>query len=231
MAFHIPVLVDEVINYLAPKEGGIYLDCTLGGGGHIEALAKKTSRTRFIGIDQDSEALAYAKRRLTPFAPRIKLFQENFINLSRVIKEAGIDTVDGILFDLGVSFHQLTTPARGFGFDIDGPIDMRMNQSQPQSAFELIKTVDLLTLKNILKAYGEVRHAGRIAKSIIRSRNQLATTSDLKNIIAQTVPYRYLRKNLAQVFQAIRISVNNELVNLKSALAHTIQVLKKKDGL
>lgn len=231
MDFHVPVMVEEVLHYLDLKEGGVYLDCTTGGGGHLKAIAEKTSTARLIGIDCDQEALEFAEYRLSPFAPRIRLTRANFRNLKAVLKFLEVDEVDGILFDLGVSLHQLAEAHRGFGFDVDGPLDMRMDLDSTARAQDLINHANVISLRDTLKNYGEVRNASQLARNILDSRTRIKTTQDLRNVIARSVPARYLKKTLAQVFQAIRISVNSELDNLKVGLTQAQEVLKKKAGL
>lgn len=230
MTFHNPVMVNEVLHYLNLHDAGVYVDCTLGGGGHLAALAETAPAARFIGLDADPEAIQFARRRLDHIGPRLQLVLSNFRHLDTVLAELGANEVDGIIFDLGVSLHQLTTATRGFSYDTDGPLDMRMDPAQPQDAARLVRNGNYETIREILKDLGEVHNPGKIAWLIDRQKHQLKTTGDLQRLVAQAVPRRYLKKNLAQVFQALRIAVNDELGNLSQGLEASARLLKKKDA-
>ncbi len=229
MPFHIPVMVEETIKYINPHNKGIYLDCTVGGGGHLKALIEKTTTAQFIGIDCDPAALQSSAENLQPYRARVKLVKGNFIHLKSILKNLDVDKVDGIIFDLGVSYYQLTNPQRGFGYDIDGRIDMRMDPELKLDGLTLIRQSNLEELTSILSRFGEVRNSRYIARGIYQNRNRIETTTDLRRIISRLVPGKYLKKTLSQVFQAFRIVVNNELENLKIGLTEASGALKKKD--
>jgi len=228
MTFHNPVMVKEVLHYLNPQIKAVYVDCTLGGGGHLAALAEHVPGARLVGLDTDSEAIQFARTRLAQFSSRLQFVLTNFRHLDSALAELGINQVDGILFDLGVSLYQLTTASRGFSYDADGPLDMRMDPARPQDASRLVRDSNYETMRGILKDYGEVHNPGKIARLIDQQKQRLNTTGDLGRLIAHAVPRRYLRKNLAQVFQALRIAVNDELGSLSQGLEASARLLKKK---
>jgi 16S rRNA (cytosine1402-N4)-methyltransferase len=219
-AYHVPVLVEEVVDGLVIDPAGIYLDATAGGGGHSRAiLAALGPEGRLIAVDRDPEAVAETGRALAGYGARVRVVQGEFAALRRTAEEAGVDAVHGILFDLGVSSHQLDTPVRGFGFREEGPLDMRMDPEVSEPAAALIARADESELTRLLYDYGEERQARRIARSICRLRLErpLETTADLRRAVERTHPER-LTKTLARVFQALRIAVNDELTQLERGL-------------
>ena len=190
--FHTPVMVREVIASLRCRAGAIYVDGTVGGGGHAEAILLSTAPDGLlIGIDADGEALREAEKRLAPFGKRKILVKGNFADMDAILAERNIEKVDGILLDLGVSSHQLDTAERGFSFSMDAPLDMRMDRSRGTSAYDLIHTLSGEELERIIRDYGEERRARRIARSIVESRNHspLRTTADLADLVVRAFPH------------------------------------------
>lgn len=226
---HIPVLLEEVLEALNIKEDGIYVDCTLGGAGHSSEIVKRLSpKGRLIGIDQDMNAINAAKERLKEYE-NIAYVHNNFYNIDEILKEQGIDKVDGILMDLGVSSHQLDTAERGFSYMKDAPLDMRMNRDEIFSAYQVVNQYSEEELFRIIKEYGEERFAKRIAKAIVveRSNKPIETTFQLVEIIKKVIPMK-LQKNghpAKKTFQAIRIEVNKELQILNKALEDSVNSL------
>ena len=222
---HIPVMAREVTEYLDPAAGKTIVDCTLGGGGHAAELVTRNPKLAVIGFDQDQEAIAAAKERLKPYSG-IKYVNDNFVNLKKHVTEK----VDGFLFDLGVSSYQIDAAARGFSLQHDGPLDMRMDQGQKLSATDIVNTWPPQELERIFREYGEERFAGRIARAIVRTREnkgqELKTTFQLKEIVARAIPTWKKRESVTRVFQALRIAVNNELDNLQIALKDAVALLK-----
>lgn len=227
---HISVMANEVLNCLEINQKGIYVDCTLGGAGHSLLIANQLSADALlIGIDQDVDAIQVAKTRLANVHCQVKIFQSNFSKLDSILDECNIDFVDGILFDLGVSSHQIDTAQRGFSYMNDSSLDMRMNQSQKFSAYDVINSYDEEHLYKIFHDYGEERFSNRIANAIIKARNikPINTTFELVNIIESVVPFNKKSGHPAKrVFQAVRIEVNNELGILESSINSAINHLK-----
>ena len=229
---HVSVMPGEVLELLAPRPGGIYLDGTVGGGGHAGLiLAASAPDGRLIGLDRDPAALAEAARALATFGARVTLCRGSFARLDQQLAGLGIEQVDGILLDLGVSSHQLDTPERGFSFREDGPLDMRMNPDQPLSAAGLLAGADAEELKRIFREYGEERWAGRIAREIVRSRGEapLATTRQLAELVCRAVPGGHVPQRIhpaTRVFQALRIAVNAELDALQAGLVAALNRLR-----
>jgi 16S rRNA (cytosine1402-N4)-methyltransferase len=228
--YHTPVLLDEVLSFLQPRAGGTYVDCTLGGGGHAEAILETMSgKGRFIGFDRDPDALRAAGERLERFGPLVDLVARNFDAFPHRLRQLNINEVDGILLDLGVSSHQLDDPARGFSFQQDGPLDMRMSAGTEGMAdgLHVVNTYEEEDLKRIFREYGEERHSGRIAWRIVKERSvrPLKTTAELAVAVRKAVGGRFILKTLARIFQAIRVEVNDELGNLSRALASSIPVM------
>lgn len=221
--YHVPVMLNEVIDELLIKEEGIYVDCTFGGGGHSKAILQKLgSRGRLIVFDQDEAA-----RKNVPDDERVIFIPHNFRHLQRFLRLQKINTVDGILADLGVSSHQFDEAGRGFSTRFNAKMDMRMDQRQSLTAFDVVNTYDELRLHKLFEQYGEVTNAKTLAKKIvqIRSSVSLQTIDAFKNTLREIVkgnPNRYF----AQVFQALRIEVNDELGALKEMLQQTPQLLK-----
>ncbi len=232
-AVHIPVLVWEVLAYLEPRRGGVYLDCTVGVGGHAEAILQAAPETaRVIGIDRDPEALAVAGERLQPFGDRAELVHGDYRELPRLAPALNLTEASGVLFDLGVSSSQLDDPSRGFSFNLEGPLDMRMDrQSGGPTAQELLQRLPAEGLAEIIRRYGEERWARRIAERIVeeRKRKPLTTTRDLAEVVARAIPRRFWPRRIhpaTRTFQALRIAVNQELEGLEGALEAAVGLLK-----
>ncbi|MDE0084098.1 MAG: 16S rRNA (cytosine(1402)-N(4))-methyltransferase RsmH [Candidatus Poribacteria bacterium] len=240
---HIPVLRNEILEFLKPKPTGIYVDATIGLGGHSLWILKKTHPTgRLIGIDLDASALAIAEKRLHAFKERLSLIHGNFAQLEQLLETHGINEVDGILLDLGVSSLQLNTPDRGFSFQHLGPLDMRMDERTPISAGQIINDSTPDKLIKIFKEYGEERYAKRIVRNIVAARSERPITSTLQ--LAGIVENAYFTKDkrsktpaqntqkgskihpATRVFQALRIAVNAELDNLALGLNAAVTLLK-----
>lgn len=227
---HFPVLVEEVIEFLNPHPHGIYVDCTLGGAGHALKILERSSPTgQLIGIDRDEQAIEEAHKRLRPYEARTTIIHGNFSDLGEILRQLAIGEVDAILLDLGVSYHQLIDGQRGFSFQLDGPLDMRMDRTQGEPASKLINTLSQGELEEILRRYGEGRWARRIAKAIVRNRqkNPIVTTTQLRDIISTAVlkPPRRIHP-ATKAFQAIRIAVNDELNNLGKVIRDGIPLVK-----
>ncbi len=227
---HIPVLLKAVIEGLNVKSDGIYVDCTIGAGGHsVVLLEKLDDRGLLIGIDKDMNAIKIAGERLNKISNRYKLFQESYAKLADILSTLHIKTVDGILFDLGVSSMQLDIPERGFAFRYDAPLDMRMNQnSSVQTAADLINSLSEDELAKCFSEYGEERYARRIARAIVEARQlkRITTTSELVNIIEKVAGRQSKIHPATRVFQALRIKVNSELAELNQALDQAFPILK-----
>ena len=221
MATHAPVMVAEVLEHLEPASGGIFVDCTVGLGGHTRALLE-SGATRVIGFDRDPMALEHARRGLAEYGPRLELAHSDYRRLASELDARGIDAVNGVVADLGVSSLQLDAPGRGFSFRRDDPLDMRMDTSSGPTAAESIQAVEEQTLADVIYEFGEERHARRIARSIVeaRTRSAIATTGQLADIVRRAIPRKgYSRIDPAtRTFQAIRIWVNHELEGLDTFL-------------
>jgi len=224
--YHIPVLLPEVMHYMAPENGKVLVDGTLGGGGHTEAMLKTGATV--IGIDQDDQALTYARERLAAYADRFTALKGNFATMPQLLEEAGHQQVDGILVDIGVSSWQLDEADRGFSFAKDGPLDMRMNRSTGETAADLVNNASEQELKTIFFEYGEERASNKIVRRLIERREQkpFVTTLDLANFIASIVPRGGKSHPATRVFQALRIAVNNELGALKELLEKSAAMLR-----
>jgi len=225
---HEPVMASEVVRFLEPSRGGLFVDCTTGLGGHTEALLD-AGATHVLGLDRDRDALAAARERLARFEGRVELVHSDYRQLDRVLQERGVAGVSGILADLGVSSMQLDAEGRGFSFRRDEPLDMRMDQSQGASAAELIAQVDEGDLADVIFRFGEERHSRRIARGIVRERGlrPIETTGALADIVRRAVPVRgYQRIDPAtRTFQALRIWVNRELEGLDTFLGEAARRL------
>ena len=213
---HVSVLLDECIENLNIKPDGIYVDGTLGGAGHSSVIASRLTTGRLIGIDRDQKALKAAGERLAPYADRVTLVHSNFSEMDHVLENLGIEGVDGILLDLGVSSPQLDEAERGFSYMADAPLDMRMNAQDALSAYEVVNTWPREELRRILYEYGEERYAPQIAAAIERRRNEqpIESTLELVDVIRSAMPPQALREKqhpAKRSFQAIRIAVNDEL--------------------
>jgi len=227
---HKSVLLEETIEHLKIKPGGIYVDGTLGGGGHSYEIASRLSTGRLIGIDQDGAAIEAAGKRLAPFRERVTIIRDNYENTKTVLKELGISAVDGILLDLGVSSYQLDTQERGFSYRTDTVLDMRMDRRQGTSAKEILNGYSEAELFRVIRDYGEDPFAKNIAKHIVQYRSMapIETTGQLNEIIKAAVPAKVRAKGghpSKRTFQAIRIECNHELEVLKNALPELIGLL------
>jgi 16S rRNA (cytosine1402-N4)-methyltransferase len=221
-SLHEPVLVSEAVTLLEPARGGLFVDCTVGLGGHSRALLE-SGASRILGLDRDPEALAMAASELAPYADRVALVHSDYRELDRVLDERGIERVAGALADLGVSSMQLGSEGRGFSFQRDEPLDMRMDRTSGPTAAELLAQVNEEDLANVIFEYGEERYSRRIARGIVQARQvtPLTTTGQLAQIVRRAVPKRgYQRIDPAtRTFQALRIWVNRELEGLDAFLA------------
>ncbi len=229
---HTSVLLEEVIDNLNIKPNGIYLDGTLGGGGHSFHIAEKlTEGGRLIGTDQDADAIAAATKRLEPFADRVTIIRDNYENAARRVREMGITGVDGILLDLGVSSYQLDNVERGFSYKYDDtPLDMRMDDRQPLSARDIVNDYSEMELFHIIRDYGEDKFAKNIAKHIVaaRANGPIETTGQLNEIIKAAIPAKMREKGghpSKRTYQAIRIACNRELDVLQNSLDGFIDLL------
>ena len=224
--FHEPVLKKEALSFLVTAKNGIYLDGTLGGGGHSEAILKNINKSgRLIALDLDNDAIHFSRTRLKH--KNFLVEQANFKNLGEVLKKLKINRVHGILLDLGVSSYQIDTAEKGFSYRASGKLDMRMNSKQQLTAHEIANTFSEEKLCEIFKKYGEERRYRAISRVIIRERekNVIETTTDLQEIISVVLPYQNRVKSLSRIFQAFRIAVNAELENLKAALESGLDYL------
>lgn len=231
---HEPVMTGEVVRLLGCRPGGLYVDCTIGGGGHALAILEATGPGgRLIGLDRDGDALKAARGRLEPFAARVELVRENFRNIKEVLQERAAGPVDGMLFDLGVSSYQLEQARRGFSFMREARLDMRMDLSQELTAYDLVNGLTRGELIDTFKRYGEERRSARIASAIVRAREQrpIETTIELAEIVKKALGPGPRRRRGAvhpatRVFQALRIRVNDELEGLASGLASGAELLR-----
>ena len=228
---HVSVLLKETIEQLNIRPDGIYVDGTLGGGGHAFEVCKRLSdRGRFIGIDQDADAIVAAGERLKEFGDRVTIVRSNYCNMRQELQKLGIDRVDGILLDLGVSSYQLDTAARGFTYREDAPLDMRMDQRRKQTARDIVNGYSEAELYRVIRDYGEDKFAKNIARHIVSAREKkpIETTGELSEIIKGAIPAR-VRMNgghpAKKTFQAIRIELNGELEVLKESLDDMIDLL------
>ena len=234
--YHVSVLLDECIQALNIKPDGIYVDGTLGGAGHSSQIAARLTTGRLIGIDRDPKALKAASERLAPWADRVTLVHSNFSQLDEVLENLGIEGVDGILLDLGVSSPQLDEAERGFSYMADAPLDMRMNSEDSLTAHEVVNTWPKEELRRILYEYGEERYAPQIAAAIERRRAEkpIETTLELVDVIRSAMPPAALREKqhpAKRSFQAIRIAVNDELGAVGRVLEVAVPKLNKKGRL
>jgi 16S rRNA (cytosine1402-N4)-methyltransferase len=217
MTYHDPVMVAEVIRFMRLQPDGTYVDCTAGGGGHLLHMIETSPESRFIGLDWDPDALAHARSVLHQYGRTCRLFEGNFIDIGLILNELRIDKVNGFLFDCGVSYHQVTTSSRGFSYDQDGPLLMRMSPDVP-TLQEKLRSSSVQKITEVLHTYGDVRRYRKIAELLFIHRKEIQTTGALRAIVEQETPPRYHKKNCRRVFQALRIWVNDELNNLSSGL-------------
>ena len=229
--YHIPVLYYETLDNLVINPDGVYVDCTLGGGGHSEGILSRLSeKGRLICIDQDQAAIDFAKERLKKYEGKFQIFKDNFSNIDTVIYLAGYDKVDGILMDIGVSSKQLDDGERGFSYKYSARLDMRMDSSNPLSAYEVVNEYSEEALMKIFFEYGEERYSRKIAKWIVEDRAEkpIETTEDLAKLVARAIPGKHKKHPAKKIFQAIRIEVNKELDVLVEAMNKGVKMLKPK---
>ncbi len=230
--FHRPAMVQEVIQFLVPKNG-IFVDATVGGGGHAEAILLVLENGFLVGIDLDQEAIAFSQLRLKRFS-NFRLFNNNYTELDRILEEIAQNPeyqqfkLMGVLFDLGISLHQVRTPKRGFSYELNGPLDMRFGQGIDCKAIEIIRHFTLPEMEKILQEFGEERFYKRIARTIFENRQKLNSTNDLTDLIRNQLinkPRPMIKKALQRIFQALRITTNNELKNLETGLQLALKLL------
>ncbi len=228
---HIPVLVEEVMNYLDVKRKGIYVDCTLGLGGHAVEILKRNPDARLIGFDIDEKSLLKAKEKLEPYADRVELYHSDF----KYLPDLNIDfsSIIGILLDLGISSFQLDSPERGFSFNQEGPLDMRMDFRNKFTASKIVNKYSEYRLAQIFKEYGELKQAKRLAREIVsrRKTKKIETTTQLRRLVEEICRWRPQKGKIhpaAKLFQAIRIELNQELKSLSSFLERISKKIPKK---
>jgi 16S rRNA (cytosine1402-N4)-methyltransferase len=229
MEYHNPVLLKETVDGLNIHPDGVYVDVTFGGGGHSREILKRLGPNgKLFAFDQDQDAAANAID-----DPRFQLIQQNFRFIRRFLRFYGVKEVDGILADLGVSSHQFDVPERGFSTRFEGALDMRMNQESPLSAFQVVNEYSESELKSILSMYGELNSAAAMANAIVKARSEKAiqNTEDLKQVLLRFLPAHKNHKVLAQIYQAIRIEVNQEMEVLKEFLQESLGILKPEGRL
>lgn len=228
---HTSVLLKETIDGLHIRPDGIYVDGTLGGGGHAYEVCRRLSKNgRFVGIDQDEAAIDAAGRRLAEFEEQVDIVRSNYCEMTQVMKELGIQKVDGIVLDLGVSSYQLDEPERGFTYREDVPLDMRMDRRQPQTARDIVNEYSEMELYRMIRDYGEDKFAKNIAKHIVAARavKPIETTLELSEIVKAAIPMKFRAVGghpAKRTFQAIRIELNRELEVLKNSLDDMIELL------
>jgi 16S rRNA (cytosine1402-N4)-methyltransferase len=223
--FHTPVMGRETAHRVVNDPNGVYIDGTVGGGGHAEYMMERMGRHgRLIGIDRDPEAVEAASSRLRRFSRRVEIVETPFWELPRVLDNLGVGRISGAIFDLGVSSHQIEDASRGFSYLRNGPLDMRMGPDALRSARDVVNSYSLDRLTRIFRVFGEERAAGRIARAICRRRvrKPLGDTSELAELIAETTRGPQSKKTMARIFQSIRIEVNSELEQLQETLECTI---------
>ena len=220
---HVPVMLNECIEGLNIKPTGIYLDGTLGGAGHSSEIVKRLTTGKLIAIDKDEQALAFAKERLKDYSDKIIFIHDDFKNAIENLDKLGIDKIDGVLLDLGVSSYQLDNAERGFSYNLDAPLDMRMDQSQSMSAYEVVNNYSEKELADVIYKYGEEKLSRKIAFNIVKARQKapIKTTLELAQLVLDSYPAKLRWKGgnpCKRTFQAIRIEVNGELRGLAEAL-------------
>jgi 16S rRNA (cytosine1402-N4)-methyltransferase len=227
---HRPVLLEETLKFLAPERGGLFVDCTVGLGGHSEAILKSSPDTRVAGMDLDPAALEYSRQRLAPFGERFKAFHANFRAIASVLQEVDERDPNGVLVDLGVSSLQFDSPERGFSFRFDAPLDMRMDPTTGPTAADLLQQLPESEIARIIFEYGEERHSRRIARRIVESREQgkpITTTTELADLVRYAAggQKRNQIHPATRTFQALRIAVNKELEGLEQFVESAIDLL------
>jgi len=234
MEYHKPVLFDEVIENIITDNDAVYVDCTLGGGGHTEGILKKSSEnSKVIAIDQDIQAIEFAKKRLEQYGNKLQIFQDNFRNIDTAVYLGGFEKVDRILMDIGVSSNQLDNAERGFSYRFDARLDMRMDSSLKISAYEVINDFSEKEIADIIYKYGEEPKSRKIAKKIVeyRKNKPIETTLELADIVIKSIGKSMKRHPAKRTFQAIRIFVNKELEVLSETLDKAVKLLNKNGRL
>jgi len=233
---HVPVMLEEVIDNLKLEPGQIIVDATMGTGGHsLEILKRITPGGRLIGIDRDASTLEICKERLIDYKNSCEFVHTNFSEIDSVLDKLGIDSVDGMVFDLGISTYQLKDPQRGFSFQEEGPLDMRLDKSSYISAYDLVNNLNESEISDMLWNFGQERWHNRIAHLLVQERKiaPIATTQQLANLVMRAVPHRY-RKSYYRIhpatrtFQAVRIAVNRELEILENTIKKAVAILRKQ---
>ena len=228
---HLSVMPEESVRLLGCSKEGIFVDGTLGGGGHASAILRANPANRVIGIDRDIDALKAAGEFLKPFGDRVSFVRDDFRNIKNAVEGLGAGPVDGVILDVGVSSHQLDSVERGFSFRMDAPLDMRMDTRQAETAASLVNSLDEQDLERIFREFGEEAFARRVARAIIaaRARKPIETTGELAEIVLFAIPRKFHGKRIhpaTKVFQALRIAVNDELESLKQGITGGMGVLK-----
>lgn len=230
---HVSVLAAEVIEALAPERGGIFVDCTAGGGGHSFEIAKRLPEgSRLICLDRDDDAIEACSKRLAPYSDKVTIVKSNFRNIASALDMLGIEKIDGVMWDLGVSSHQLDEGERGFSYSKEAPLDMRMDRTEAKSAYDVVNFESAEYLTKIIRDYGEERFAGRIASAICDRRNTkpIETTLELADIVTKAIPAAVRMKEAQnparRTFQAIRIEVNGELDAIEPSIRDATDRLK-----
>ncbi len=235
--YHKPVLLKQTIDLLRPKPGDIFLDCTIGGGGHSEAILEKIlPGGKLIGIDRDQEALDYSAKRLGRFSGSLVLAKAKYSELDCVLEEAGVSKIEGALLDTGASSRQLDSPERGFSFSEDGPLDMRMDRAESRTAADLVNSLGQHELARIMRENADEKWASRIAAAIVRerSKHRIETTRELAEIIERAIPKRYWPENIhpaTKAFMSLRIELNDEYGELRIGLQKAAEALNSKGRL
>ncbi len=227
--FHTPVLVDAVLQFLITNPSGIYVDGTVGGGGHSEAILKHLDKDgKLIGIDRDKDAVAYCQNRFSSYAGQVQILHGELAEIDHLLTEIGVEQIDGLLLDLGVSSYQIDVPERGFSYLLDAPLDMRMDRSKGKTARDIVNNYPEQQLADIFFQYGEERYGRRIAREIIKERKKkpIESTKELSDLIRKIIPHRWQIKTLSRVWQALRIEVNDELEQLRIGLKQIFPLLK-----
>jgi len=233
---HVPVMLQEVLDYLKLAPGQTIVDATLGTGGHsLEILKRITPGGRLVGIDRDENSLEICRQRLAQFKDNLSLVHANFSDLDQVLMNLNIEKIDGIVFDLGISSYQLQDPQRGFSFQEEGPLDMRLDKSSYISAYDLVNNLNENEISQMLWNFGQERWHNRIAHLLVQERRNepIATTKQLANLVIRAIPHRYRRSfyrihPATRTFQAVRIAVNRELEILESAVKKAVDILRKQ---
>ncbi len=229
---HISVMAKEVIEALEVERGGVFVDCTAGGGGHSLEIAKRLPKgSRLICLDRDDEAIEACTKRLADYSDRFTIVKSNFMNIASALDSVGVDKIDGVMWDLGVSSHQLDEGERGFSYSKEAPLDMRMDREQAKTAYDVVNLYSVEELTRILRDYGEERFASKIAQNIVAAREikPIETTTALADIVTNSIPVAVRKKEnqnpARRTFQAIRIEVNGELDNIEPSIRAAVERL------